>query len=70
MFKFFQFSIPSLLTAIEQIIEQLHKRAEEKRMAADEKFSHARDLMDLADQDRVEARVATNMADKLGKLLK
>ena len=63
-------NIAYLVTALTVIVDQLKTRAVDKQTSAAGREEAARVLLAEAEAERLEAKVAINMADKLTKLLK
>ena len=70
MFRFFKLSISDLVNLLNWTISQLQDRAIEKMASAEAREEAAKVLLSEADAERLEAKVAVGMADKLTKLLK
>ncbi len=70
MFRFFKLSISDLVNLLNWTISQLQDRAVEKMASAEAREEAAKVLQAEADAERLEAKVAVGMADKLTKLLK
>ena len=70
MFRFFKLSISDLVNLLNWTISQLQARAVEKMASAEAREEAAKVLLSEADAERLEAKVAVGMADKLTKLLK
>lgn len=66
----FRGNIHYLLTALNVIVDQLKARALEKVDSAQTREEAAHVLLGEAAEERNEARVAVNLADKLTKLMK
>jgi len=69
MFRFFKLSISDLVNLLNWTISQLQDRAIEKMASAEAREEAAKVLLSEADAERLEAKVAVGMADKLTKLL-
>lgn len=68
--RFFNLSISDLVHLLNWTISQLQDRAVDKQTSAAGREEAARVLLAEAEAERLEAKVAINMADKLTKLLK
>jgi hypothetical protein len=70
MFRFFKLGISDLVNLLNWTISQLQDRAAEKIASAEGRVEAALGLVAAAAAERLEAKVAVNMADKMAKLLK
>lgn len=67
---FSKLSISDLVNLLDWTISQLQDRAVEKIASAQDREEAAKVLIAEAEAERLEAKVASGMADKLAKLLK